>query len=792
MMSRMSLSGQTLGARYKVNEILGQGGMSAVYKAYDPNLKRVVAVKVIHSHLADDPKFLTRFEEEATAVAQLRHPNIVQVFDFNHDEDLYYMVQEFVPGETLQERLRHLSRTGKRIPVAEAIQITLDICDATGYAHRRGMIHRDIKPANIMLAVHGKAILMDFGIVKITGSEKHTATGAVVGTALYMPPELIRGEAPDPRSDLYSLGVTLFEIISGRPPFEADSAMTLMMMHLREPVPDVRELRPEIPEELIAVITKSLSKDQNERYDSMDEMGKALKEVINHLQSGVPAPATLIEQETEAEKPINTQDSEATLAEDRPLPKSPIASSGTATQAEAKPTQADLGEMDRLPPKPPENTHRGTGDAAHPAASLAQGAIPASGKKTIRYALWIGGAVLLLVVILGGIFIALGNRGNGEDQENVAATQPTSTQVAALVAINIEKPESSPSPSPTSLPTASPTGVPSATVTSTPTQTPSPTITLSPTLSPTPTPSPTPTIPPGVPFVRINGVALDIAGNYVVNYETFEYTEKLPGMHIHFFFNTVLPEQAGSPGTGPWFLYGGPRPFMGFQQSERPQNATQLCALVANPNHSVQANSGTCFNLPDVVLVVPTTDANCLLGPNPAFEVFTPVFAGQSLLVRGMSPDENWWNIASPQDMNQSCWLARETTSMSGDISTLGLIEPPPLPEGATITAFSVQINNITVNEQNRYVVEYVTNGFTEELPGVHLHFFFNNVNADQVGISGTGNRLMYGGPSPFRGYAITDRPQEATQMCVLVASPDHSILLNSGNCMQLPDVPAP
>ncbi len=237
-MTRPSWIGQALGGRYRIDDILGQGGMSAVYKAYDPNLKRVVAVKMIHAHLAEDPKFIIRFEEEAAAVAQLRHPNIVQVFDFNHDNDLYYMVQEFVAGETLQERLRRLNKSNRRMPLDEVIGFISNICEAAGYAHQRGIVHRDIKPANIMIDIHNQAILMDFGIVKITGGEKHTATGAVVGTALYLPPELIRGETPDARSDQYSLAVTLFEAVNGRPPYEADSAMTLMMMHLNDPLPD--------------------------------------------------------------------------------------------------------------------------------------------------------------------------------------------------------------------------------------------------------------------------------------------------------------------------------------------------------------------------------------------------------------------------------------------------------------------------------------------------------------------------------------------------------------------------
>ncbi len=186
--------GKTLGGRYRIEQLLGQGGMSAVYKAVDPNLRRVVAIKIIHSHLSDNLEFVRRFEEEAAAVAQLRHPNIIQVYDFNHDDDTYYMVMEFVPGETLQARLRHLNANAMRLSYPEAARLIGNVTEAIDYAHQRNMIHRDIKPANIMLNLNGQAILMDFGIAKILGGEQHTATGAVIGTALYMSPEQIRGE----------------------------------------------------------------------------------------------------------------------------------------------------------------------------------------------------------------------------------------------------------------------------------------------------------------------------------------------------------------------------------------------------------------------------------------------------------------------------------------------------------------------------------------------------------------------------------------------------------------------
>ncbi|RPI20710.1 MAG: serine/threonine protein kinase, partial [Chloroflexota bacterium] len=209
-------TGKKLGNRYLIDDMVGQGGMSAVYRATDPNLKRVVAIKMIHSHLSNDPDFVQRFEEEAAAVAQLRHHGIIQVYDFNQDDGVYYMVLEFVPGETVQEHLRRLNADGRRLSVARAIEYMAEVCEAVDYAHRRGMIHRDIKPANIMLNLVGQAILMDFGISKMVGSQRHTATGAVVGTAMYMSPEQIKGEHPDRRTDVYSLGVTLFEMVSGR------------------------------------------------------------------------------------------------------------------------------------------------------------------------------------------------------------------------------------------------------------------------------------------------------------------------------------------------------------------------------------------------------------------------------------------------------------------------------------------------------------------------------------------------------------------------------------------------
>ncbi len=266
--------GETLNGRYEILELLGTGGMSSVYKANDSNLGRVVAVKIIHQHLSSNPDFLRRFEDEATAVAQLRHPNIVQVYDFDTLDGTAFIVFEFVAGENLQEMLARLAAAGRRMPVDDCVRIAGKVANALDYAHNRGLIHRDVKPANIIVDVHGEVFLTDFGIVKIIGGIEHTVTGAVVGTARYMSPEQIRGGTLDSRTDLYSLGVTMFEMTSGRPPYEADSAMTLMMMHVNDPVPNLAEAG--VPSPLDAVIRRSLAKDPEDRYSTAGDLAADL------------------------------------------------------------------------------------------------------------------------------------------------------------------------------------------------------------------------------------------------------------------------------------------------------------------------------------------------------------------------------------------------------------------------------------------------------------------------------------------------------------------------------------
>ena len=532
--------GRSLNGRYKISALLGQGGMSAVYKASDPNLKRVVAIKLIHPHLSTDPDFIYRFKKEAAAVAAFRHPNIVQVYDFNVDGEVYYMVLEYIPGETLQERLKELKSSNQKMPIEQAIKIVIDICNAMGYAHKHGMIHRDIKPANIMLDVHGQAILMDFGIVKILDDETHTVTGAVVGTARYMSPEVIRSEVPDERSDIYSLGVTFFEMLNGNPPFNADSAMSLMMRHLNDPVPDLRNLRPDVPPELVAIINKSLEKDRARRYRSADDMAADLRRVLARLEAGAVAPSLPAAEEAATEIdvapiPLNRTD-ELSLAE-----KTPYASPRMVEETVESPAQEHTASV------PPASLESRQAESSSQRAGFSPALLFGG-----------GGIVLLLLLLAGWYFLNNGLAARGEPTPTMTETSPPTETEAAVLIANTE----------------------------------APTVTATPTLEPTATN----TLPPL--YVRINDITINQSNSYVVEYETFGYTEVLPGQHVHFFFDTVPVEEAGSPGPGNWYLYGGPRPFDKYRVSDRPQGATQMCALVANPNHTIIPQTGNCFDLP--------------------------------------------------------------------------------------------------------------------------------------------------------------------------------------------------
>jgi serine/threonine protein kinase len=301
-MTPASLEGQPLG-KYRVLEPLGRGGMARVYRAYHPQLDRYVAIKVLRSDLVEDKEFLNRFQREARAVAALRHPNIVQVFDSDVQEDIYYIVLELLEGDTLKVRLNDYRAQGEKMPLGEIVRILLDVLNGLAYAHGEGMIHRDIKPANILLTHRGQAVVADFGIAQIVGGTRHTVAGALMGTLNYMAPEQGMESRSDARSDIYSLGIVFYEMLTQRTPFEADTPLAVLMKHVNDPLPLPRKIDPSIPKPFERIVLKALAKDPEDRYQSVQEMAQALREAVKETGVEVPERISLPLSFTTAEEP---------------------------------------------------------------------------------------------------------------------------------------------------------------------------------------------------------------------------------------------------------------------------------------------------------------------------------------------------------------------------------------------------------------------------------------------------------------------------------------------------------
>ena len=260
--------GTVLSGRYGLEAKLGSGGMSTVYLARDQTLDRPVAVKVMHREMSEQEDQLARFRQEARAVAKLSHPNVVSVIDAGEDGGHPYIVFEYVEGETLKQRV---ARVGALDP-QEAIAYAIEVARGLTVAHARQMVHRDIKPQNILIEDEGRAKLTDFGISRQLEQDGMTATGRVLGTTDYVAPEQAMGKAVDPRSDIYSLGVVLYEMLVGQVPFKADSQVGVAMKHVNEELPDVQQRRPEVSAAVALVVERATAKDPERRYQEIGEM----------------------------------------------------------------------------------------------------------------------------------------------------------------------------------------------------------------------------------------------------------------------------------------------------------------------------------------------------------------------------------------------------------------------------------------------------------------------------------------------------------------------------------------
>ncbi|MFG0212500.1 Stk1 family PASTA domain-containing Ser/Thr kinase [Brevibacillus porteri] len=262
------MEGQRLGGRYQIESRVGGGGMAIVYKAKDLILNRQVAVKVLRSQFGTDEDFVNRFRREAQAVASLSHPNVVGVYDVGQEGDTHYMVMEYIEGYTLKEVI--IQRGA--LPVEEAVRIAEQICDALDHAHQNQIIHRDIKPHNIMIGKNGRVKVTDFGIARAVTSATITHTNAMLGSVHYFSPEQARGGITGEKSDIYSLGIVLYEMVTGELPFSGDSPISVALKHLQEPLPEPRQVNPAIPQSVENVILKALVKDPFLRYASASEM----------------------------------------------------------------------------------------------------------------------------------------------------------------------------------------------------------------------------------------------------------------------------------------------------------------------------------------------------------------------------------------------------------------------------------------------------------------------------------------------------------------------------------------
>jgi serine/threonine protein kinase len=265
----MDLIGKTLG-HYQIVSKIASGGMADVYKARQESLDRIVAIKILPAALSRDETFRARFEQEARAVAQLHHPSILTVFDYGEQDGLTYIVMEYAPGGTLKDRLT------RPLPLDEAIDITCQLGNALAYAHRRGVVHRDVKPSNVLLTEEGWPMLSDFGLAKmVQGGQALTSSGVSIGTPEYMSPEQGQGLPVDHRSDIYALGVMLYEMVTGRTPYHAETPLACILKHMTEPLPPPRKFRPELPVGVESVIIKTLAKAPRDRYGSAAEMARS-------------------------------------------------------------------------------------------------------------------------------------------------------------------------------------------------------------------------------------------------------------------------------------------------------------------------------------------------------------------------------------------------------------------------------------------------------------------------------------------------------------------------------------
>jgi len=401
----MSTSPRRLG-KYELQEQLGRGGMAEVWKALDTQLQRYVAIKLLHANLQEDPQFVARFEREAQLIASLHHPNIVQIHDFQtasstEEGTIAYMVMDYVEGQTLADYIRSTSGQRNFPSPAEIERLFTPICRAVDYAHRQGVIHRDLKPANILLdkrnTAHnemGEPVLTDFGLAKLLGLSASTLTAAQPGTPYYIAPELVRGYAGNERSDIYSLGVILYEMVTGILPFQGDTPTAVLQQHLQATPPFPALINPNAPPALATVIMRCLAKDPTLRFSSAEALAGAIAEALN--VPGQSTPMTPVRSGSGTTLPTYP------ASQNTPLPPSQQYPTPTPAGSTWQATPTSLGAISRV-------ATTSAGGVFTPAPSQPNIGLPAMQaptapppRKTPR-ALIFGLIALIVIILLGGL-----------------------------------------------------------------------------------------------------------------------------------------------------------------------------------------------------------------------------------------------------------------------------------------------------------------------------------------------------------------------------------------------------
>ena len=389
--------GSVLGGRYRLVELLGQGGMATIYRARDAQLDRDVAVKLIRQEFGQDPDFLGRFRDEARAAASLNHPNIVSVFDFGEDVDGPYLVMELIDGQDLTSILRE----NGALPPRQAARVSAEVAKALHAAHVRGIVHRDVKPSNILVGRDGRVKVADFGIARAVTEAQVTVPGVTMGSVHYFSPEQARGEAATPASDIYALGIVLYESLTGQRPFSGDGAAAVALARLTTTPPRPSALRPGIPPELDAIVQRAMALDPQQRYASAAAMGSA-------LEGWLSDPAT-------------------------PATGAGLAAAGVVAGAAATGAARTVASAQARPPVPyPPDAYAGSGP---PAPVSTHGAPPPppvgdgddEPEESSKWA-WIAGLIgLLILLVVGFLVFQMLTGGRGEDPSPSPSVEPSAS-----------------------------------------------------------------------------------------------------------------------------------------------------------------------------------------------------------------------------------------------------------------------------------------------------------------------------------------------------------------------------